>query len=535
MPIKDYTKEFVEMCLNSAKHKDFAPSIGILADRGRGKSCFAFIVITLLLAGNKKRHAKFYQSPPSLLDKIEEAFPRAFSSRFDVIQDVFDIDEDNILAIDEAGNVLNGKKALTKEQREFIEGLTFARHKHVPVLWCTVIPGVSKMLNILSEIKIYKRMNIDYVKALIDDGDKFAKKYSHILTRLPIDRAIFRSNYKYFVDANGEEIREGGLVLNKKEYCPWYSEAISENMSGENMAAERDKVLSSQNALKSFIDEIVEKYGAQLKKGFAAKLIKGFILNEKSAKERLIYMPFVSDITAMAFQKYHEKEQKLLIKKTGNEIRIPEVPELSLDRPNFKSFLDNFYMNNLPDMIQFNQKTSIKKEKIIGILKDWIDGVGQRSLRTDYSISQGNLTQLFKIFKNADGVLQDDLRLCYVYEHWIAKITDGNVFSGVGHPDIIFEINGKKYPGECKLRDNGQNCQSMDIREKLKPSYEYCLKHDIPYFPVFWRDVKWHKYGSIDYYYTVHVDGSFTFNFEQLEQNLLTDFNIEKYFLEQEI
>lgn len=534
--IKDRTREFVSMCLTNQKHNDFAPTIGILADRGRGKSCYEFILNRLLQSGNPNRSSAFYQSPPSLIDKIKESFPKAFSSRFKVINDIYDTQIDDILNIDEAGNILNGKKALTIEQREFIEGLTFARHRHVPVIWCTTIPGVSKHLRILSEIMIYKRMNSGFVRALIEEGDKFAKKYASVLVKLPIDRALFRANYKYLVNAKGKEIHEGGLVMHKDLYCPWYTEAISQNMSEENMAAERGKQLAAQLELEPFIEEIVRKYGPELKKGYAAKLIKGFILNEKSPQEILALKPYVPDLVARAFQRYHESATTMTIKNPSKTLNIPEVPELSLDAPiSFKSFLDAFYRNNLPLHIELSQKTTLERDNIIEILQDWLDGVGQRSLRVDHKIGQNNLTRLFKIFKNGEGVIQDDLRLCYVYEHWIASLTGGKVESGTGKPDILFEIDGKFYPGECKIRDNGQNCQSLDIREKLKPSYEYCLEHKIPCFPVFWRDVKWQGYGPVDYYYTIDIGKSFIANFEPLAVNILTNFNKEAFFLKPRI
>ena len=127
------------------------------------------------MSGDSKRRVKIYGAPQKLLEEIKISYPLAFSKRFEIIDDVFDIEENDILGIDEAGMVLDGKKALTKEQREFIAGLTFARHNHVPVVWCTVHSGISKHMKILSEIKIYKHMNFDFVNALIKDGDYFVR------------------------------------------------------------------------------------------------------------------------------------------------------------------------------------------------------------------------------------------------------------------------------------------------------------------------------------------------------------------------
>lgn len=532
--IKDYTKDFIRMMLHSAEYGDFAPSIGILADRGWGKTCLEFIIYTLLLSGDSKRNVKIYKAPLKLLEEIKLAFPPVFADRFGIIDDVFDIEENDILGIDEAGLVLDGKKALTKEQREFIAGLTYARHNHVPVIWCTVHSGISKHMKILSEIKIYKHMNYDFMSALVKDGDYFVKEKAHILTRIPIEKALFRANYRYFSDSKGNQIYEGGLILPKDKYCKWFSDGISQNMFGSSMASERSKDMDAKTNLDSVVQEVIDFYGNELKKGNRNALIHGYLQKVKPLEYQK-YRDYISDIGYQALY-------QLFVNKQDNtpEIKVKlDIPKISvdIDGSGFIPFMEKMYIENLPQRVIFNHKTTFEREKLLEVLKSWASGLGIRQItipigkgKTIAQLVINDIIKLFKDGKRKSASIPNNLRLYNIYEIWIQKRTHASVRDGsIGEPDLYFEIDGQKYPAECKLWDDIAKCLAMDKRVKLKPSLDYCSKYDISHFPLFFRNVKW---GDVDYMFDIPVKDEYIINLEGLKANILHKFDPKTFWSE---
>ena len=517
------------MLRNNAKYPDFSPGIGILADRNWGKTCMEFEILVLLLIGNNKRKVKFYKAPENLLIEIKKAgFPPSLTKRFEIIEDIWDVEKNDILAIDEAGIVLDGKEALTKHQREFIKGLTYARHHHSPVIWCTVHPGVSKNLHVLTEIKIFRHMGWGYVKALIESKERFANKYSYILQHLPIEKSLFRANYKYFRDSKNNIIYEGGLVMPKDKFCPWYTQGISENMGNESMATERYKDMIQKLNLENIVNQVLDYYGDDLKKGCRNALIHGWFQRHKPEE----YQKYINSIKDIGYQALNKLFEKRLQQHNPINERI-YIPEISVSMESgFIEFLEKFYVENLPSIVQINRKTKYPKEKIIDVLIQWASGLGQRNIEVS-SNNRGKriplkiVGDILKVFRDGNGVIQNDLRLYNSYEHWIANTTGGNVYSGIGNPDILFEISGKVFPGECKLYDDISVSIAMDKSKKLKPSLDFCKENDLPLFPLFYRNVKW---GDIDYLFEVFVDGPDIVNIKKLEENIMFNFKTKKFF-----
>lgn len=525
----DHTREFTQMLSSNHKWPDFAPGIGILADRNWGKSCQEFMVLTLMIAGNPSRMVKFYKAPEELLVAIKKSFPKDFSKHFGIINDIWDAHKNDIISIDEAGVVLDGKEALTKEQREFIKGLTYARHHHSPVVWCTVHPGVSKNLHVLTEIKIFRHMGWDYVKALVDSKEKFANKYSYILQRLPIEKALFRANYKYFRDAKNQLIYEGGLHMPKDKFCPWFTQEISENMGSQSLASERSRDMEQKLNLDHIVNEVLKYYGDELKKGCRNAYIHGWFQRHRP-EEYQRYQRYIKDIGYQALNKLFEMKQRQITIPVREVIHIPKVK--SIDDQGFSDFLEKFYIENLPTVIEFNQKTSFEKETLIDVLVQWSMGLGQRSIdvpsnNRNKRIPIGIIGQILKNFKNGNGIIQDDLRLYRVYEHWIAKITGGIVLSGIGNPDILYTIHKKQFPGECKLYDDKSVSIAIDKTKKLKPSLDYCKEYNIPIFPFFFRNVKW---GDVDYLFEIFVDGPDLISVKKLDENVMEEFNSIQFY-----
>jgi len=490
-----------------------------------------------LLSGDSKRRVKIYGAPQKLLEEIKISYPLAFSKRFEIIDDVFDIEENDILGIDEAGMVLDGKKALTKEQREFIAGLTFARHNHVPVVWCTVHSGISKHMKILSEIKIYKHMNFDFVNALIKDGDYFVREKKDILVKIPIEKALFRSNYKYFVDRRGKPIYEGGLILPKDIYCPWFSDGISQNMVGSSMASERSKDMEAKINLESVVREVMDFYGNELKKGNRNALIHGYLQKVRPLDYQK-FRDYVSDIGYQAlYNLFTDKEDSIPENKA--KLEVPELSADNFDESGFIPFMEKMYIENLPERVILNHKTTFDREKIIEILKSWASGLGIREINIPIgngkNISQlvvNDILKLYKDGKRKSASIPNNLRLYNIYEIWIQKNTKASFRDGsIGKPDLYYDLDGKKYPAECKLWDDKQKCIAMDKRDKLKPSVDYCVKNGISHFPLFWRNVKW---GDTDYLFDIPVEEAHVINLEALKENILHTFTPELFWSENE-
>lgn len=503
MALDNYTQKFIDMFLYSSKHEDFAPSILILADRGQGKTCLEFIIYTLLLAGNKKRYVKIYKAPPKLLEEIQNAFPPSLANRFDIIDDLLDVEENDILGIDEAGNVADAKRALTKELREFISGLTYARHNHIPVVCCTSHPGILRHLNIISEIKIYKHMNFDYVKALAKDGDTFAKKNGEILQKLPIEKALFRANYRYLRDSENKLIYQGGLILPKDIYCPWFTDGISQNMQGFSMATERMRDLEAKMSLDDTVDEVVKRLGKYLKKGNRNSLIRGYLLSVDPERYQRI-KNYIGDIGDKALFKVFLKEEK------GRNDLKPKVvvPENTFE---FSKYIEQFYDKNMN--VDFNVYSKTNKEEIISILNLWASGISIRDiaydLTHDYSHTKiktvNDVLKLFKDGKRKDENIPNGIRLFNVYELWMANKLSAKREGGIGKPDLYVMIDGVEYPAECKLYDNMQLKLVLDKYQKLRPSMIEAKKRGLDYFPLYFRNVKW---KDNDYMFRVEVENS---------------------------
>jgi len=527
--IKNITDEFAKFLLTSREYYDFAPTIGIFGNRGGGKTCLAFEIHTMLLSGDQEPHyidgEKFYRNvaifraPDRLLEEIKKSFPAKLASRFRIIDDIYDAKPFEIIYIDEAAQIFDGKLALKKENREIMGGFTYARHNRIPVIYCTVKPKVLQDLKIMTEIFIYKRLSKRFIRAFQKEGDDFVKEHEDTLLRLKIDRALIDSDYKYFPGS-------GGLAMPKKKYCPFYTEGISTNMRGQNLAHERSQEMEIKEAMEPLIQEIIKRYGPELKKGHSSKLVRGWLLNEKPLIAET-FKDSINDIVARAFQIWHDKHQEDDIKHvTLSEIKVPNLIEIDETTSGFYNFLEDFYMENLSSHVAITSRTTIEKEKIIEVLLQWAEGIGIRditvSLDKHKTIPQITVQKIIKIFNNGEGVVQNDLRLFSCYEHWIAWRTGAKVFSGLGNPDLIFQMLRREFPGECKLYNNVQKNIAMDKRELLKPSLKFCIENNIPNYPVFFRNTKW---GDVDFVFNVNVEGSNIVNFEPLDNNILKNFN----------
>jgi len=168
-------------------------------------------------------------------------------------------------------------------------------------------------------------------------------------------------------------------------------------------------------------------------------------------------------------------------------------------------------------------------ELVIGIMKMWAYGVGYREIcYTTTELSNAivqDILILFKRGKRHQKTIPDEWRTYKVYEYWIAYKYNAEIISGHRKPDLKFTIEDNAYYGECKLWDDIKKNITMDKLEKFNTFKSF---PDIPYFPVFFRNVKW---GDYDYLFKVEKDGYRVINFRKDEEFILNGvFDPEDFF-----
>ena len=511
--------------------------------KGSGKTTSSLILAFIITAYNlippdrvlntreegwNKRTIGIWTSSETLVPTLIRKAPILFRDRIVQIKKMEDIKNWMVVVVDEGVNTFDAKEALTVENRETGKGSTILRHKSVIFMLNSVrSKGILAALRDDADIKLFKYCGTDYIQGA---KDVIVREYGDFLKTLQKSEAFLFSNYAplrtFFKSKSGDVAGALKFELTPEHPFHWLVDPeISLNMRGESLALETTKKTKINELYLQIAEDIADKFGSEavLKKTKAVPFTREFIhrhwpehrylLKKSSHVQRicdiLIYNSFLAGL-----------EQK----------EVPNPPEIKQvvwpqDKKTFKVFMEDFYTKNLPDRIQLNPKNILEKDTVIAIFKDWLDGVGQRDLRMSY-ISQSKLTPLFKAFKTGTGI-EMSFRLGFVYEAWIASITGAEHAGGIGEPDLWYTVKGKKYPGEVKFYDDTNKCKGIDARVKLKPSYDYCKEHDIPYFPVFCGNPKW---DGLNYLYTYRMDGPYTLNLEAVETYLLGTFTPEDYY-----
>src|SRR4030042_3963923 len=545
--IHDYTKWFWKMFDDNVNNPEFSAIIWILAERGGGKTTLGMAIVNKLLE-DPTRPIYLFRAPQMLLNGIQQVVPPEYKNRFSIANQLHEISNNGVLFIDEGLDVVNAKEALTIELRDLAKSMSYSRHKRIFVIICSVTNGILKELRSIADIKIYKGLTAPFVESE-RKIDSFIKRYATDLPDLEIAQSLFISTYKYFKVGGSKEKKrrksvEGGLVV-KLDMCPWYNDKISKNMSEESFDSDYNKNQRIQGMIKDIINEAIEKFGKDLEKPLSLKRVRGWLQIEYKELYSDIkrYVPDVIDQACFLIYKSNkneedssnEQEQKI---ESKAKIIVPEIAEIS-EKPIFIDFLEQFYLENLPEEVQFNQKTSFSRETVIEVLRQWASGVGQRNIdvssdNRNKKIPLGIIGQIIKVFRDGATVLQDVLRIYRVYEFYTAKLTGAEVVSGPGRVDLFYNIDGVKYPGECKLYDDISVSIAIDKTKKLKPSVEYCLEHKIPYFPLFFRNVKWtdSSGNDCDFLFKIPVEGPDTVNVKKKQEFILNSFNPIKFFVE---
>lgn len=216
--------------------------------------------------------------------------------------------------------------------------------------------------------------------------------------------------------------------------------------------------------------------------------------------------------------KHPESLPKYLLEFVKKDLKkkIVTIP-IQITGTGFIPFLEKYYEENLPETIMLGTKP-LDKKGIVKVLSAWASGIGIRDIAHSLDDLSQPLTQdiikLFKDGKRHATKISDEWRTYRAYEHYCAQKYGLELISGQSQPDFRLKIGDKEIPGEIKLWDDIKRTISLDKRKKFH-SYD---PEGEDGFPVIWRNVKW---GDKDFLYIVPNGGSFTFNFENNQEQII--------------
>ncbi len=131
---------------------------------------------------------------------------------------------------------------------------------------------------------------------------------------------------------------------------------------------------------------------------------------------------------------------------------------------------------------------------------DWVSGLSQREIRDNNGGSLTTINKIIKKYRSGDKLVNDNLRTCFVLEHFIAEKTNGKRLGGKSVPDLMYHENYKELgPGEVKLIIPGHGKKFVKFyvyskdpnHHSLNPSFIYCLNKKVKRFPLFYFWPKW--------------------------------------------
>lgn len=479
------TKEFIKFLKKFSSWIQFGIVITIDGMKGAGKSTLGAILGYILIDACEHRTLKFWTSSDKLVPAHIKAAPKMYKNRIGRISKLADIQTWDVVVVDEGIITTDAKEALTIEKRDLGKGATILRHKSVIFIICSVRPsGVIAALREDADIRIYKKCNEQYIQR---SPRVFVKDNGWILKQLDIKQALLESDYKKFG-------AKGGIQLDASEYCPWildFDEEISLNMRGSSLAIEEERALKRMIKIQTLARELLDKYGKRMLKSKADKLIKAWIRNEKPKEMYLLkYTPQIIEEIIYIF----EEEGGEFIEGDVEEEKDIKIP----DDPSCAEFFKEYYKKNC------------KNTSLPLISELWIKGLGQRDIAGEVELGLTTVNKHIKNYRSGTNIGSDDLRFAYCYEFYIANPI-GKRAGGVSDPDLwILDKTKILGPAECKLFDNMLKSltffQTLPRSKKktLEPSYLYCKEHGIPFYPLFYRNVKW---GDVDLLIPIEVEG----------------------------
>jgi len=492
----DYTKIFVKAIKTLSKRPGFGGIAWITGTAGSGKSVLMCIIDNLLLQGSpEKRNIAFYQAPDSLLKAVKNAVPRFMREKFRIIDRLSEIETFDVMNLDEGYLAADAKDYLKKNERNFIKSLTTLRHKSVITILNSLDDGILRGYRTKAQLRFYKQLTDGYIEE--NPKDRFAKLHAEAITSLEPHETIYRITQPHLLKFG---LRKGALVMPLKKYCPWYNDQISRSFEGENF----DALLRETERIKERAEPLIKLLSSVFGPKITVSDAIGYLWDNHPSlllefEDQLKYI--VSAIkTRYKLAKLNKKKYQRIEKLRDDfdkkeeiyqKIQLPEINK----ETKFPEFLLQFYRLNLKTY------EDAEKEYHALIMHDWANGLSQADIREQRGGAPNTINAIIKKYRSGANLLNDQLRVSYALEHYIARLTDGVRLGGKGEPDILYYENMKELgPGEVKLVQTRSNRIRFYLYSKnpnhhsLNASFKYCLEKGLERFPLFYY---WPKWGII--------------------------------------
>jgi len=511
--LEDCTELFIERIRQYAGKEGFGGIGWIIGQVGAGKSALLCTLIDLFLNhGYELRNVALYQAPSNLLNTIQKAVPGFLKNKFRIVERLSEVQPYDIFALDEGYLTANAMNYLKQNEQNFINSLVTLRHSGVVSILGSQDDGILRKYRTKAQFKFYKSLTDGYIEET--PKDKFAKKHHELLTTLKPRYTLFRISHTWFT-TRYPILRTGILDMPLKNYCPWFNDDISRNFEGESF----DALLRRTRKIKLRAEKVIRLLASKFGKKITIGVAKGYLWDnhEKLYLEFKDEIPNLVNTIKSRFKlnqieklKYggddpdsdpdpdlssgsvadpDKSSQEDRILNAARSIRIPECNK----QLSFPDFLLQFYKLNLNV-----HKDVLQNEYEALIIFDWANGLSQADIRANRGGSPNNVNKIVKKYRSGVDLKNDQLRVCYALEHYVAEITHGIRQGGNSEPDIIyFENMNPLGPGEVKIVQTNSNKIKFYIYSRnpnhhtLNPSFKFCLEHNIPSFPLFYYWPKW--------------------------------------------
>lgn len=491
----DMTEEFLDVLKSYSPKEGFGIVMWIIGTFGSGKSVLLMMLAWQLYISSKgKRRIVLFRPPEKMLKTIYESVPEDHQNAFVSVERLDEVRSFDILCIDEGILNANAKRALHKDSENFKESLITLRHSSVITILNAQDDGILRGFRTIAQVRFYKTLTTGFIEET--PKMKFIKNYKDLLTKhLKVQHALFEISHQTFIN---KRITEGVIIMDYHDYFPWWNEDMSRSFDGEDFDARLRREKKIMQRAEQVIQLLGNTFGPSITNTFA----RGF-LRDNHPQLFLEFEPHLKDLVAIIKtrfalskfnkQKYYDKESVDLetLESSQTTYQRIMIPNFEKDMT-FQEFLLEFYRKNLTGL------EDKEREYQALILHDWSNGLSQRAILENRGGNSYKINQVVKRYRSGIDLANDELRICYILEHYCALKTDGKRVSGIGKPDIMYFENVKELgPGEVKVVQPSGKSITLHLFSKnmnhhtLNPSYEYCLKNGLKRFPLFYFWPKW--------------------------------------------
>lgn len=459
------TKEFFQFLIDEANNPESVFNLMIIGMRRSGKTGKALTIIDKLMK-DIVRKICFYRQPKALFDAFMKFSPwgigkedpgimyfmwRVFNNslpklRFYEAQRLSEIRNNSIVYMDESLISANAKEALKTELRELGKSNAFWSHKRIILIMNAQDNGVIKDLRNKCEIKIYKRLTINFLE---NSREPFIQKNNDRLKNLPRKRGIVDSNLFHFT-------KRGYIEFDLKDECPWFNRELSMNLANASADALYEQMKQKQDELTPIVEKIIEDLGRKrmLKSGLTT-LIQGYMLEEDHLEWYNNYKNMIPEIAARC--KY--RASKMKDEPKDEEYEEEEKETIFEEGDSFGKFC----LDNLPTENRINE--------VFHLL---VQGSTQRAIRDALGMSIGKISGIVKSMSERE--------IGYYYEDWFALTHGGGevAHNEQDKADYIHPETGDIY--SLKYRYNGDKTITFYQERDFGPEYRLAKKLGKPYF-----------------------------------------------------